>query len=316
MSQPSQANRPRIFISHAPEDGAWCRAFVEVLRQADADVWYEEPRDVSSPDESPQPRQEPSREEQLAQGPQHSQTSAPLTVEVRRELAARPTFIIVLSPAAIACARVRGQVRAANYLWHRTHSPLILPVMAETCEAPRLWATYRCICGEDETGSETGLPPEEAARRVAALRDIIDESAAHAHARGLALFDQRKNAEALAAFARASILDPTVPRYWNCRGLALRRLGRHVEALAALKQALALDPTYAAAWYNLGLVWYSQRPREDALRQGLVAFDRALELDPLDADAWHMKATVLVELGRLKEAEEARKRWRAALPRH
>lgn len=31
-----------IFVSHAHEDNVWCRTFVETLRQAGANVWYDE----------------------------------------------------------------------------------------------------------------------------------------------------------------------------------------------------------------------------------------------------------------------------------
>ena len=43
MSQPSQSSqRMMVFVSHAHEDDAFCRAVVEGLRGAAADVWYDE----------------------------------------------------------------------------------------------------------------------------------------------------------------------------------------------------------------------------------------------------------------------------------
>ncbi|HEV2459023.1 MAG TPA: TIR domain-containing protein [Ktedonobacterales bacterium] len=33
------AGAAHIFVSHAPEDSAWCGAFVQALREAGADVW-------------------------------------------------------------------------------------------------------------------------------------------------------------------------------------------------------------------------------------------------------------------------------------
>ena len=33
---------PSIFVSHAHQDNAWCRPFVEALKSLGLDVWYDE----------------------------------------------------------------------------------------------------------------------------------------------------------------------------------------------------------------------------------------------------------------------------------
>jgi hypothetical protein len=58
------ARSARIFVSHAHEDNAWCRSFVQGLRQAGADIWYDE----------------------------HNLGYGELGVEIERELRARPIF--------------------------------------------------------------------------------------------------------------------------------------------------------------------------------------------------------------------------------
>ncbi len=111
------AHAARIFVSHAPEDTAWCRAFVQALRDAGADVWYDE----------------------------HDLGDGVIGEEIARELQARPIFIVILSPAAMASPRVEREVSAAIGLrekaWPSTRSMLL--VMAEQADVPALWADRR-----------------------------------------------------------------------------------------------------------------------------------------------------------------------------
>ncbi len=68
--------------------------------------------------------------------------------------------------------------------------------------------------------------------------------------------------------------------------------------MAAYERATNLEPTYALAWNNLGyLLWKRKRPRD-----ALSAVENALALDPQDADAWYSKAMVLEDLKRYEEA--------------
>ena len=64
----------RIFISHSHQDTAFCQALVRALRDAGADVWYDE----------------------------HNLGSGELMSVIQRELGIRPIFIVILSKHALA----------------------------------------------------------------------------------------------------------------------------------------------------------------------------------------------------------------------
>src|SRR5712692_5739062 len=70
--------------------------------------------------------------------------------------------------------------------------------------------------------------------------------------RGNALFDEKRFAEALARYDRASEGGLEDRILFNNRGVALDALGRHAEAVAAYRQSVKLDPGYEIAWYNMG----------------------------------------------------------------
>lgn len=136
------AQAARIFISHAHEDSAWCRAFVQVLREAGADVWYEE----------------------------HNRGDGVIGEEIERELQARPIFIVILSRASLASPLVQRAVGAASGLREtappKTRSMLL--VMAEQVEVPRLWTDFQRVSGP----GDGGLSAAEAARRALATLAI------------------------------------------------------------------------------------------------------------------------------------------------
>src|SRR5258708_24851327 len=122
------AQAARIFVSHAPEDTAWCRAFVQALREAGADVWYDEP--------------------DLGDGV--------MGEEIARELQARPMFIVILSPAALASPQVHREVSAASGVQEKAGpgSRSMLLVMAEQADVPRLWADYQRVSGPGDRSEE------------------------------------------------------------------------------------------------------------------------------------------------------------------
>lgn len=124
----------KIFVSHAHEDSTWCNAFVAPLRQAGADVWYDE----------------------------HNLGYGRLMDEIERELRQRRVFLAVLSPAAVASPWVRREVVAAINLHDAEADRIVLPVIAQACEVPLLWGEYRWLSG----ANDAGLPATEAAREV------------------------------------------------------------------------------------------------------------------------------------------------------
>lgn len=61
---------------------------------------------------------------------------------------------------------------------------------------------------------------------------------------------KEKNEDALAAYERATDLDPNNIGAWNNKGIALFRLRRYQDAIDCYDKALALNPDHANAWYN------------------------------------------------------------------
>src|SRR5690242_16889498 len=111
------AQAAAIFVSHAHEDTAWCRTFVHVLRDAGAQVWYDE----------------------------HNLGYGAITEEIERELRARPIFIVIVSPASVEKAWVRREMTAAITMRDREPSRIILPVVAAKAEIPLFWDEFKRI---------------------------------------------------------------------------------------------------------------------------------------------------------------------------
>src|SRR5262249_58993409 len=96
------AQQLKVFVSHSAQDKLFCDALVAALRAAGADVWYDE----------------------------HSLGAGVLRGEIMRELAERPIFLVVLSPAAFASGWVRDECEWAYNLSKREPNRLFLPVVA------------------------------------------------------------------------------------------------------------------------------------------------------------------------------------------
>lgn len=72
--------------------------------------------------------------------------------------------------------------------------------------------------------------------------------------------------EALAAFRRATELDPKLDRAWYGLGLVLIRLQRYDEAVVALKRNTELQPMSPYGWYQLARVHVDRREPEEAVK--------------------------------------------------
>ncbi|MGO8950632.1 MAG: tetratricopeptide repeat protein, partial [Ktedonobacterales bacterium] len=268
------AEAARIFVSHAHEDNAWCQPFVEALRQAGANVWYDE-RD-------------------LVQGV--------LQREIEQQLRARPIFLLILSPQSVSSDWVQAEMTAAIHLKGQNPERIILPVMARRTEVPLLWVGYKRISGP----GDKGINASEAAMLVIRSLGIGHsdpppdgtETAEQATERGKSLRSQKCYPEALAAFERALRLDPQYVDAWKGKGLALRDLQRNIEALSAAEHAMTLDPRYAPAWYCKGVIlWDLKRYSEQ-----LSAAEHAITLDPQYSLSWNCKGLALEGLGQFDEA--------------
>lgn len=149
---------------------------------------------------------------------------------------------------------------------------------------------------------------------------------------GIAHFEKRRFAEALACFEASLALAPGRPSVLGNLGTTLFHLGRAQEAVHPLQQATAADPANADAWLGLGLsrfalgdwaaaeealarglalvpqrldLWLAlsqSRLRQNKVDAALQALERALAVDSAFAPAWSGRGDLLRELHRLEEA--------------
>ncbi len=115
---------------------------------------------------------------------------------------------------------------------------------------------------------------------------------------GIALIQQGKVPEAIAAFRQASQLNPQLaPAHYNL-GLALRQSGQLQEAADAFYQATQADSDFALAFANLGAALLEG----NNLQQAQDYLTRALELDPNLGVAHYNYGLVLSQMGKPDEA--------------
>jgi hypothetical protein len=222
----------RVFVSHSHEDDTFCRALVDGLRLAGADVWYDE----------------------------HNLGSGQLIDKIEVELRDRPVFVVVLSPAALRSQWVRDEVKWAFQRLRRDPSRIILPVLAGAVEEDAIWLFLQDFKRIEAPGVKPLPQAEAVARTLHALQLTRPgeaplptapqpaESADDLVTRGRALNAQQRYAEALPLFQRAAQLDPNFAPAWHNKGVTLENLKRYAEALAAYDKAAALDLTFALPW--------------------------------------------------------------------
>jgi tetratricopeptide (TPR) repeat protein len=127
---------------------------------------------------------------------------------------------------------------------------------------------------------------------------------------GVALSQQQRAGEALAAVDKALALDPSMAEALNLRGILMQTAGRPDEALAAFSRAATTRPEQADFWYNHGVALGALGRAEDAL----ASFEKAVQLKPDYAEGWNNRGARLQELGRLEEALESFTRAAALQP--
>ena len=293
----------QVFLSHSSVDKDVAERVAVALRGAGADVWFDE----------------------------HNLGATQLLDGIQRQLAARPVFVVLLSKAAFASDWVKRECKWAFNIQLRDPSHIILPVVISPIDPNALESdalTWRSTSGSkaphntpypeaemlERTLRLLALTPAGQAAAVGApqptesVDDLMTQGRALAAQKrwaealpffqraterdpnnasawgelGRMLNELKRYAEALAAYDRSLALDHINVRAWNNKGVALDTWGAHEEALVAYDRALALDPNYAAAWYNKGVALDRLRRHEEAL----VAYDRALALDPNNVNAW------------------------------
>ncbi|KYC35573.1 serine/threonine protein kinase [Scytonema hofmannii PCC 7110] len=121
--------------------------------------------------------------------------------------------------------------------------------------------------------------------------------------KGNTLLTLQKPQDAFWALDRASKIRPQQnPQVWFTRGLLLtREFGKHEEAIKSFDQAIKLDNQYYDAWQGKGLALSDLKRYEAAL----AALNKAKDLAPNNALIWANIWSVLQELGKTQEAEQA-----------
>lgn len=122
---------------------------------------------------------------------------------------------------------------------------------------------------------------------------------------GFAQSHQGKTTEAIAAYKKATQLDPKWFEAQQNLGLALAKSGDLNAAANALRIAVTLKPivggqqALAAAWFSL-----AQVTEEGAPQESLAAYQKAVELDPANAEAQVGAARMAERAGNTAAAEQ------------
>ncbi len=146
-------------------------------------------------------------------------------------------------------------------------------------------------------------PPWEtgpALRAAAEKALLLDPDLAEAHlSLALALgFQERRWADAEAAYHRALALDPNYATGHHWYAFHLQTVGRYDEAMVERRRALEIDPLTPMPNVSLASLYSAMRQPDRALE----AIDRTLEREPRIWFARVIKGQALMELGRHHEA--------------
>jgi len=227
----------RVFVSHSHQDNAFCHAVVSALRDAGADVWYDE----------------------------HNLGSGRLGPTIERELHDRPIFVVILSPDALRSQWVEDETRWAYGLLRRDPKRIIQPITAATIREEDIWLFMQDFKRIEAPNCQP-YPMNEAASYLlraltlpsadelpSAVTRQMSEDVDDLLMRGRALAEQQRYDAALLLMERATQLAPGLSEAWSDLGDLLDDLGRFDDALAAYNRALALDPIAPDGWGGKGI---------------------------------------------------------------
>jgi peptidoglycan/xylan/chitin deacetylase (PgdA/CDA1 family)/uncharacterized caspase-like protein len=112
------------------------------------------------------------------------------------------------------------------------------------------------------------------------------EQAQKALDKGLALYREKKYAEALAAFQEAYGFNPSNAQVANNIGFIYYKLEEFERALTWYERTLILDPSRAIAWANKGELFEKTERKADAAK----AYKKFLEISPMHPSAAHVRS--------------------------
>jgi tetratricopeptide (TPR) repeat protein len=116
--------------------------------------------------------------------------------------------------------------------------------------------------------------------------------------KGMVLFRQNKNAEALSAFEKSLALDNRNATAKYYRAAIFDRMDQPDRSIAAYRETIATDPGYSAAWFDLGVMYYNRGDYMNAVS----AYREAVRSDPQYYQAHFNLASSYRQLERYAEA--------------
>lgn len=116
--------------------------------------------------------------------------------------------------------------------------------------------------------------------------------------RGMLLYKQNKNPEALAAFQKTLSLDPNYSSASYYEAAVYDRLNQGDQSIAMYKKTVAADPEYSPAWFDLGVAYYNAGDYNNAA----MAYQQAIKYDPNNGQAHSNLASTYRQLERYPDA--------------
>ena len=275
MAITSQTNSG-IFVSHSSKDDAFGTRLVQDLRGKFAGenaVWYDSQGGLLGGDA--------------------------WWEMIKKELTARPIFIVILSPDALTSNWVKDEV---NMAWKQKNSlsgKHIIPIHYRQCKVPEDLDTLQVI---------SFLPPqsyENAFQQLfASLNHILKQIPQLRLSFDFEKFmnDNGGNKRILPLPGSFSL--PVVQKtkdQWLGEGDTLYGQNRYQDALSAYEQAIRLDSKLALAYYGKANCLYSLKD----LSSALTAYEQAIQLAPSFNRSYLGKGSVLRDLQRYPEAVAA-----------
>jgi DNA-binding YbaB/EbfC family protein len=157
---------------------------------------------------------------------EHNMESGKLMEVVERELRARPVFVVILSPAALASKWVSDESSWAYQLYKSDPTRIILPVLVEPVKEDEIWLWLRDF-RRIETSGLTPFPEDERIRRT--LRVLRLTPAAE---------PEESMDELLPHSAEAVLGDPDSFDDWSNSGFNIKALQQMQNKLLKMQEEL------------------------------------------------------------------------------
>ena len=118
--------------------------------------------------------------------------------------------------------------------------------------------------------------------------------------KGMLLYKQNKNAEALAAFEKALSVEGRNATAKYYRAAVLDRMNQPEQSIVAYREAVTIEPSYSPAWFDLGVAYYNRGDYTNAA----ASYKEAVRADPEYYQAHANLASTYRQLERFAEANE------------